>query len=355
MSVASATIRDPRCLTEVTMFRFPPLRTTIRRPSLVMAMMLFSLPVLADTADPNVPGEASALAEPADAASLDAVDPVDPPKHDVTSRNNPYRAIVARNAFRLREPAPPPPPPTNVPAAPEPLKLDVKLAGVSEIGGVRYAYLVIPDTDRPGQFQYPTLTDNPDKGRVRHGSGLEVREIDVRKRFVRVINGGVEATLTFKDNGLKKDAAPVAGKPGAVPVLPPGNAGNVNRGATTAVFPAGGGGAAAAHPVAQPGSGGGEPLVFSRNANRASGNAGNMVVPPTAIGAGSGFQGGATTGNGGGNVPARPQRLDTTSVPSIPVEHQYDVLIRQREAAASVGIRLPPIPGMPSGPEMPVQ
>lgn len=149
-------------------------------------------------------------------ADVDNEVPDVPLKRDATSLNNPYRAIVARNAFRLREPAPPPPPPTNAPTPPDPVKIDVKLAGLAQIKGVRYAYLMLPDTERPGQFVYPSLTDNPEHGRVRHSSGLEVREIDIKKQTVRVVNGGMEVTLNFKDNGLKKDAVPgvAPGKPG---------------------------------------------------------------------------------------------------------------------------------------------
>lgn len=129
--------------------------------------------------------------------------------------DNPYKGIARRNAFGLREPAPPPAPPTN-PPAPPPDKVDVKLAGVSQIGPLRYAHLMLPDKDRPGQFLYPTLTDNPAHGNTRN-SAVEVLEIDAAQESVRIRNAGYEMTLTFAENGIKGAVAPpVPGRPGAV-------------------------------------------------------------------------------------------------------------------------------------------
>lgn len=302
----------------------------------------------ATVAYPEVASDAAKRAEEGqvEPAAVDNEVPEVPPKRDATSLNNPYRSIVARNAFRLREPAPPPPPPTNAPPPPDPVKIDVKLAGLAQIKGVRYAYLMVPDTERPGQFVYPSLTDNPEHGRVRHGSGLEVREIDIKKQTVRVVNGGMEVTLNFKDNGLKKDAVPgvAPGKPGPGGIPAPGTPGaSMNRaGNTTTVFPAGGGG-----PVPTPeakAAAGNEPLVFSRNANRASVPNGNPFTPNM------GTPSGGTTAGGNSALPSRIQRIDSSSaaIPSVPVEHQYDILIKQRQAGATVGVQFPPIPGMPA-------
>ncbi|MBX3744681.1 MAG: hypothetical protein KF833_05180 [Verrucomicrobiae bacterium] len=247
--------------------------------------------------------------------------------------NNPYRAIVARNAFRLREPVPPPPPPEPPPPVPEVPKIDVKIAGLAEIGGVRYAYLVVPDTDRPGQFEYPALSDDPLRGRsVRHRSGLEVREIDLKQQTVRVLNGGIETTLNLKENGVTSAPTPAA-RPAA----------QAARQAVTSARPANPPGTAASSGVSS------EPLIFSRNPNRASG--------PDAMTAGTDYNtqaGGANFSGGTANLPARPVRTDPNAPvvnapagPAIPVEQQYDVLIRQRQVADSLGIPLPPIPGLP--------
>jgi hypothetical protein len=229
----------------------------------------------------------------------------------------------------------------------------VKLAGLAKIKGVRYAYLMVPDADRPGQFLYPSLTDDPTQGRIRHGSGLEVREIDIKKQTVRVVNGGIEATLNFKDNGLKKENVPAAGgppRPGGIPAPgAPGAAPVLNRAnVKTTVFPAGGGGLPQPPSPAPPSN---EPLVFSRNPNRASAGSGNNFNQGL-----NNNVGGVGVGNASGGtvapspvLPGRTVRTDSplANIPSIPLEQQYDLLIRQRQAAESVGIRLPPIPGMP--------
>lgn len=261
---------------------------------------------------------------------------------------NPYSRILVRNAFALKEPLPPPPPPTNPPPVVEPVKIDVKLAGLGEIKGVRWAYLIVPDPATKGQFLYPSLTDDPKRGRVRMGDSLEVKEINLRKKSVRVVNGGVEATLNFADNGVKGTGpSSVGGKPGVPP--PPGGAPNTanlgNRGNSTVVVPA-----AFQTGDHRPDPVPAQPVVFSRNANRANANSGgggtgfvpiNSALPPA-----------ATTPAPSVSFPTRPLRVDPNTVvhqvPSIPVEQQYEVLLRQRQAAENAGIQLPPIPGMPS-------
>ncbi len=257
---------------------------------------------------------------------------------------NPYRAIVARNAFALKDPLPPPPPPTNAPPPPEPVKTDVKLAGIGEIKGVRWAYLIVPDPDSKGQFLYPSLTDDPKRGRVRMGDALEVKEINVKRKTVRVVNGGVEATLNFKDHGMKGPAQPAAGgKPGGVPVPPAGN--QPQRANNSVIIPAAG-----SPSDRPPANNAAEPVVFSRSNSRAAAQSGqgsaggfvpsSSVLPPA-----------PTTTAPSLNFPSRPLRVDANTVvhqaPSIPVEQQYEVLLRQRQAAESLGVQLPPIPGLP--------
>lgn len=294
--------------------------------------------VRADVAQPS--------AEPVDGADAGVDQAVLAP----AETGNPYQAIVVRNAFRLKDPLPPPPPPTNAPPPQEQPKVDVKLAGLAEIRGVRYAYLMVPDTDRPGQFHYPTLTDDPQLGSVRHGSGLEVRAIDIKAKTVRVVNGGVEATINFKDNGVKNvpGAAPAA-KPGSPPIPLPGgltrpavNTGAANPNANNAAS-----GMAATS----------EAIVFSRNPNRASPGANPNTpqpiptiggIPASVLAPGSGSDvvvptrpvrtGGAGGSVNPGGMPAQPE---------VSLQQQYEALIRQRQIADQQGIQLPPIPGVP--------
>jgi hypothetical protein len=263
---------------------------------------------------------------------------------DDGSGDNPYRAIVSRNAFGLKDYVPPPPPPPPPPApVPEPPKLDVKLAGLGEIAGVRYAYLVVPDTEHPGQFVYPALTDNPGRGSSRHSSGLEIREIDIAQQSVRMVNGGIEAVLNLKEHGVKSaPSAPAtpAGRPGGRPA--------VNVPGARTVVTAGATGAAAATQVSN------EPMIFSRNANRS--NTGN-----NAQGGGNTFGNPSGVNTGGGvNLPPRPLRTEVQQpTPQIQVspEDQYNILIQQRQNALIEGRPLPPpIPGIPleiQGPQHP--
>lgn len=262
---------------------------------------------------------------------------------------NPYRAIVARNAFRLKDPLPPPPPPTNPPVAPEPPKVDVKLSGLGFINGARWAYFVVPDPKRQGQFLYPALTDDPKNGDVRTES-LEVREINLKTRTVRVVNGGQEVSLNFVANGVKAAAAPAAaGRPGTGVPAPSGSGVpglSATRPATTVVVPATGNitpGPAAHEPA---------PNVFSRRGNRAA-NEGTASPAPTAgVSVPMPVATGAVGAGSTVNFPARPVRSEVASpsavVPQIPIEHQYDILLRQRQAYDAAGIPLPPIPGLPA-------
>lgn len=270
------------------------------------------------------------------------------------SGGNPYRAIVAHNAFRLTEPLPPPPPPTNPPAPPEQPKVDIKLAGLSEIKGVRYAHLMLPDPDQAGQFRYLMLTDTPEKaksGRDRDTGGqVIVREIDLKKQTVRAVNGSMEVTLNFEDNGVKVAPAPAAGKPG---VPAPNPAARQTASARVVVQPAPG-----TPPAAAPS----EPIIFSRNPNRASG----ATAPVSATAHDSGMTGvGVSGAMTTATLPAR--QLRTSVIPETPqqaaanaqaapvnsqqvIQQQYDHLLRQKQAAEAVGIPFPPIPGMPAEP-----
>lgn len=116
-----------------------------------------------------------------------------------------YSRIALRNAFGIKPP--PPPPPVTVPSNP-PVTLPMFLTGFSMLKGVKQAYLVV---NRPGSKQ-------PDYVTAKEGEeyeGFKVLAIDPKKETVRVVNGATEATLNFKDNGMKASAAPIAPLPGA--------------------------------------------------------------------------------------------------------------------------------------------
>jgi hypothetical protein len=274
--------------------------------------------------------------------------------------SHPYRAIVARNAFRLKDPVPPPPPPTNALPVAEVPKIDVKLTGVALVNGVRRAYLMVPDAEHPGQFEFTSLTDDPQRGGgVRHRSGLEIREINLEDGSVRLVNGGIETTINVEDNGVTAAPAPTttaAVRPGTVPQ--PNQPGRVNvRRPSVVVTPTVSNPPTAQAADASPALS--EPLIFSRNRARAQAfDTRGQAADDAALRVWNANTGNRiTTPDQNIVMPTRPIRTDVEApppaqaeTPPIPVAQQYEVLIRQRLAADSVGVPLPPIPGLPETP-----
>src|SRR6267143_1259265 len=127
---------------------------------------------------------------------------VNPPK------DSPYKVILERNAFGLKEiPALPPPGPTNPPAPP----VTIKLTGVTTNSTGKKAWMMIPAAPpKNPNPQYLSLSEGEKQGEI------EVLEINERETTVKILNAGVPASLNFKDNGL---AAPpmIPGAPGALP------------------------------------------------------------------------------------------------------------------------------------------
>lgn len=119
-----------------------------------------------------------------------------------------YARIALRNAFGIQPP--PPPPPVVAPPEPPPVQLPIFVTGFSLIGGVKKVYLVVnvPGAKSPS---YITAEENES-----FTEGFTVLNIDPKQETVRVLNGTTEATLNFKDNGMKAVAAPAAvpGRPG---------------------------------------------------------------------------------------------------------------------------------------------
>lgn len=110
------------------------------------------------------------------------------------------------------------------------------------------------------------------------------------------------------------------------------------------VVPAAGNPAPAVHEAA--------PNVFSRRGNRAANEGAATPAPTTGVSIPMTAVAGASGVGSTVNFPARPVRSEVASpsavVPQIPIEHQYDILLKQRQAYDAVGIPLPPIPGLPA-------
>lgn len=113
-----------------------------------------------------------------------------------------FQAIVDRKAFGLSDPPPPP--------KPEPVKpsqvVGLKLSGITTLGGVKKAYLVVPDPEKqppnPAYNRYPCIKEGD------QDLGIEVLQIDETAGAVKIRNNGVPMELTFALNG--NTANPVA-------------------------------------------------------------------------------------------------------------------------------------------------
>jgi hypothetical protein len=126
---------------------------------------------------------------------------------------NPYERIVRRNIFGLRSPAPAQK--VEAPATPLP---NILLTGITTILGEKRAFLEITPLTRPPQPPKPQsciLTEGQREGDV------QVLQIDAKSESVRILNTGVEITLTFEKNGRKPTTVAAAAPPRQVmPSLP---------------------------------------------------------------------------------------------------------------------------------------
>src|SRR5258708_7078482 len=107
------------------------------------------------------------------------------------SPDNPYRQIVERNLFNLKQPKPPESN-TAVPAPPP----KITLTSISTILGKKLVTLTAPG--KPGQPQINLML-----AEGQGQEGIEVLGIDENTSTVKVKNQGVEQTLDFLNNGAK--------------------------------------------------------------------------------------------------------------------------------------------------------
>src|SRR4051794_36404005 len=104
---------------------------------------------------------------------------------------NPYHAIVERNVFDLKAPAPPAPTST-VTNTPPP---NVKLTGLTTILGNKRALFMVqeaPVGGKPQKEESYILTEGQRQG------ALEVLEINEKTETVKVSNDGTVSVLTFE-------------------------------------------------------------------------------------------------------------------------------------------------------------
>jgi hypothetical protein len=137
--------------------------------------------------------------------------------------DTPYSAIVERNIFDLKDPPPPPPPmESNAPPA------NVSLTGLMTIFGKKQALFMVQKQMAPGKGGgAPPAAESYIMTEGQRQDGLEVLEIDVTGKKVKIKNDGTVSTITFEvakagGGGVPMNPTPHMGmgKPGFIPNYP---------------------------------------------------------------------------------------------------------------------------------------
>jgi hypothetical protein len=117
-----------------------------------------------------------------------------PSAHGKEAEQNPYLAIVKRNAFDLTDT-----PPSTQQKAPEPLKAsDIKLTGIFLRNGVERAAIALIEKDKKNtKPTYLQLAVGEKQGPI------EIKAIDKRTGRVTLLQLGSERELNFKDDAFK--------------------------------------------------------------------------------------------------------------------------------------------------------
>jgi hypothetical protein len=123
----------------------------------------------------------------------------DTAKGNAGDTSNPYSVIVERNIFHLNPP--PPPPEAEQPKVELPV---VKITGFVNIGNVSKVLFVSQPKDKKDGPYYYSLAEGEKSGDGR----FELVKIHPAQEGVDVINDGVAATLTVKDDILSPAAEP---------------------------------------------------------------------------------------------------------------------------------------------------
>lgn len=246
-----------------------------------------------------------------------------------TSSESAKHPFLARNPFGLNLLA------TNavvVPTNPAPVKVDLKLAGITWDASGKRAWLVVPPS--PARGSVPAVTNQTHFAIAEGGrqGEVEVLAIDPKANTVRILNAGVEVTLDFVNNGLSAPPAMAAGRPGA-PGVP---------------------GAQRGIPV--PGApGGASPSPAAPGFKSAAANPGVVSPLPGSLGGGSvaasiSSAAPAETMVASRGLPTRSVRTATEAPVEVDPATQI-IMLRAQEARERAAGRpfppLPPIPGMP--------
>lgn len=244
-------------------------------PAVASVVSLVLAPVWA-AENPATPAPATSGGSPAGAETVELVRT----SEGKFATENPYRRLTLRNAFGIKPP-PEPAPEVPVVVSNPPVSLPIFVTGFSLLKGVKKVYLVV---NRPGSKAPEYFT----AGEGEEFDGFQVLNIDPRKETVKVMNAGAEATLDFKNNGMKPVAnATVPGGPIPTPVPRPmaapagGGAGATiigGRGNSSGVITGGGG----PQPILDAGPGSGAAEVRGRGSVITGGAADATASSPIA-------------------------------------------------------------------------
>jgi len=264
---------------------------------------------------------------------------------NTTDGSTPYQAIVDRNVFGLRPPAPPPDPEANKPPPPK-----IILTGIYKMGGNTRALMKVSIPPRPPEpaKEIPLILSEG-----QGSEGVEVLGIDTVASTVKVNNSGTVMTLDFTNNGAKVATASAPGGAHKTPGV------GAHRLPNPFVPPAPGSPRSTARPVRPTGTPGmpGSATGY-RPSSTSSKASGQPVTTYTALPTASGYNtspgitvGGTASGTvavpGLGSAPSTPQRQQNwPPEPSSPEEAAImEAAYTQRYAQQIQAGTMPSIPG----------
>jgi len=126
-----------------------------------------------------------------------------------------YKVFVERNPFGLKDPPPPPKPPAPVQEE-EPVQINLKLTGISNIRGrVRVMFVNQPPGEEP---EYLSILE----GNRRDGIEVIKGGVDIAKGEVKVKIDNFTRTLSFENDGFTGGKLPGAGRKPAPVLATPG-------------------------------------------------------------------------------------------------------------------------------------
>lgn len=260
------------------------------------------------------PAAPDSAPEPATATPAEATPAEAAPQPPIPVKPaNPYLAVVARNAFGLKDPPPPKSPEPEPEPEPEIEPSALKLSAISTLLSANHAMFVLEEKGQKRVYSGLVAEGDTDS----YIAGLEVLSINPVAGSVQVRFGGKELLLDFKNNGLEPPKATAAARPGG------GNprVAGVGRGAV----PRGGSPTNPGQTTA-PGGRAGNTTWTAPGISRGAGSRTPTVVPSRNV---------------------RSTSVNPNDGPVLSPAQQVLIMRAQAQAARNEGIDMPPSPPIP--------